>query len=70
MYNKNTSEQNRIRVLADKGYLGITKHYKGIALEMPEKKKRGGEITALQKKKNKQISSKRIIVEHAIGRIK
>ena len=38
MYNSNTPEQNRIRVLADKGYLGITKHYKGIRLEMPRRR--------------------------------
>ena len=37
---------------------------------MPEKKRRGKEMTARQKRRNKRISSKRIAVEHAIGRIK
>ena len=70
MYDKDTPKEDRIQVLADKGYQGITKYYKGITVKIPEKKRRTKELTARQKKRNKKISSKRIIVEHAIGRIK
>ena len=70
MFRGDTPEKDRIRVLADKGYQGLTKHYPGIILEMPEKKPKGRELTARQKRNNKKISSRRITVEHAIGRIK
>ena len=70
MRKEDTPDEDRIRVLADKGYRGITKHYPGIKPGMPKKKPKGKELTARQKKKNKRISGKRIRVEHAIGRIK
>ena len=36
----------------------------------PHKKPRGGKLTKKQKAQNRRISSKRVTVEHAIGRIK
>ena len=70
MYKKSTPKNERITVLADKGYQGMDKHYPGADLIIPEKKPKGGNLTDRQKKRNKKISSKRIIVEHPIGRIK
>ena len=37
---------------------------------MPTKKPKGKELTPEQKQKNKEISSFRILVEHAIGGVK
>ncbi len=70
MFKENTLKKDRLQVLADKGYQGLEKRYPGINLEMPTKKPPKGELTPQQKKRNKKISSKRIKVEHAIGRIK
>jgi DDE superfamily endonuclease/Helix-turn-helix of DDE superfamily endonuclease len=48
----------------DKGYQG------GVNIKIPQKKPRGKELTDLQKDANKEISSKRIYVEHVIRLIK
>lgn len=61
---------NQITVLADKGYIGLDKYCPGIKLKIPTKKPKFGELTESQKARNKRISSKRIVVEHAIGRMK
>ena len=52
------------------GYQGITGHYPGINLVMPEKKRRGRELTGAQKRSNKRISARRIKAGHAIGRMR
>jgi IS5 family transposase len=55
-------------VLGDTGYQGIQKiHPKST---IPHKKKRGVELSKDDKKFNHTLSSKRIEVEHVIGRIK
>ena len=41
-----------------------------ITVKMPTKKPKGKELTPEQKQKNKEISSFRILVEHAIGGVK
>jgi hypothetical protein len=48
----------------DKGYQG------GVNIKIPQKKPKGKELTDLQKDANKEISSKRIYVEHVIRLIK
>ena len=48
----------------------MSKAYPGINLVMPKKKPRGNNLTPREKQRNKKISSKRIAVEHSIGRIK
>ena len=40
------------------------------AITTPDKKRKNTEISQLQKPKNKQLSSRRIPVEHMIGRVK
>ena len=52
------------KFLGDKAYKGET------AITTPHKKPKNGEITELQKKENKKLSSLHIGVEHVIGRIK
>ena len=52
------------RFLGDKAYKGDE------AIATPHKKTPKTEITELQKQENKELSSRRIGVEHLIGRIK
>jgi hypothetical protein len=52
------------RFTGDKGYQG------GMNIKTPQKKPRGKELTDLEKDANKEISSKRIYVEHVIRLIK
>ncbi|PHI18399.1 hypothetical protein CEQ90_18305 [Lewinellaceae bacterium SD302] len=65
------------RVWIDLGYLGFDKDYPAGEVQIPIKKPRRKkktdpriELTEAQKKHNKQISSRRIYVEHAIGGLK
>jgi hypothetical protein len=52
----------------DLGFLGHNP--KGITIEMPVRKPKNGELTTEQKKENKQKASKRVKVEHALGKVK
>jgi len=52
------------KFLGDKAYIGEA------AITTPHKKPRKAEILESQKEKNKQLSSRRIGVEHLIGRVK
>jgi hypothetical protein len=52
--------------IGDKGY--ASKDHPEI--KTPTKKPKGGELTAEQKEENKVISSQRVVVEHAIRRVK
>jgi IS5 family transposase len=53
---------NTNTIIADSGYQGIQKLHKNSTI--PDKKSKGKELTKDQKKNNKLISSKRIIIEH------
>ena len=44
--------------------------YIGTPLETPTRKPRGGELTASQKEGNRKVSRRRIVAEHAIGKMK
>lgn len=52
----------------DMGFQGFL--LDGITIFQPKKKPRGGELTAPEKANNRQISSIRIRMEHAIGGVK
>lgn len=64
------------KILVDLGYLGIGKYYEIKELLIPHKKPRKSKqnpetkLTEEQKEFNKQVSSVRIAVEHAIGGLK
>jgi hypothetical protein len=64
------------KVMVDLGYLGIGKYYEIKELLIPHKKPRKSKqnpepkLTDEQKEYNKQVSSVRIAVEHAIGGLK
>lgn len=44
--------------------------YQGTDLEVPHKRPRGGTLTHRQKKRNRRLSKRRIVVEHGIGKMK
>ncbi|MBE9200057.1 hypothetical protein IQ233_13220 [Nodularia sp. LEGE 06071] len=50
--------------MGDKAYIGDD------AITTPHKKRKNAEISASQKQENKQLSSRRIAVEHMICRVK
>ena len=54
-----------ITLWQDTGFLGHNPE--NVTVKMPGKKPKGRELTDEQKRENKEISSFRIIVEHAIG---
>ena len=57
-----------ITLWQDTGFLGHNP--KNVTVKMPTKKPKGKQLSDAQKKENKEISSFRILVEHAIGGIK
>lgn len=57
-----------ITLWPDTGFLGHNP--KDVTVKMPTKKPKGKELSDVQKKENREISSFRILVEHAIGGVK
>ena len=65
-----------LTVLVDLGYQGILKDYDGDDIQIPFKKPRKSKknlnptLTAEEKQSNKELSKKRVFIEHAIGGMK
>jgi hypothetical protein len=59
----------QVKVLMDLGFKGLVLD-DNVKLLMPHKKPRKGELTAVQKQENRQISRVRVGVEHGIGAVK
>jgi hypothetical protein len=59
-----------IRVYFDNGFQGVEKDFPDLLVKMPKKKPRGRDLSQSEKNRNKSISSKRILAEHAISGIK
>lgn len=59
-----------IPILTDRGFEGIEKDFPHLLVIKPAKKPKGGELSEKQKRRNRLISSVRILVEHAIGGVK
>ena len=57
-----------ITVWQDTGFQGYNPE--NVIVKMPTKKPKGKELSQIQKQENKEISSFRILVEHAIGSVK
>ncbi len=57
-----------IECLVDKGYQGIQKLHSNS--QVPRKKPRKGELTDLDKKKNRELARKRVVGEHINRRLK
>lgn len=60
--------QEKLECLADRGYQGIQKLHRNS--QTPKKKPRGGELTPPEKKQNRALSSRRVVGEHVIGKLK
>ena len=57
-----------IEVLADSGYQGLQKlHERG---RTPHKRPPGSELSAEQQQSNRELSRRRVVVEHVIGSLK
>jgi hypothetical protein len=59
-----------IERMYDLGFLGVEKDYSQQRSSLPIKKEKGCQLTAEEKEYNKNHSAKRIVIEHAICRIK
>ena len=57
-----------ICVLGDAGYQGLHKEHENS--QTPTKKPKGGKLTAEQKRENRQLSRRRIVVENVIRHLK
>ena len=57
-----------VKIIGDSAYQGIKKQHENA--EHPIKKPRGGELTPEQKLYNKELSQRRIYVEHVTRRLK
>ncbi|BBD69440.1 transposase IS5 family protein [Nostoc commune NIES-4072] len=57
-----------LKVIADKGYQGITKIHQ--LSETPIKKSKGKKLTKEQKKYNRELNRLRIVIEHVNRRLK
>jgi hypothetical protein len=58
----------RIKVVTDTGYLGLQKIHANT--DMPKKKSKNNPLTPVDKSQNRELSSQRVLNEHAIGKIK
>ena len=54
----------------DLGFLGVEKDFPEQKSSLPIKKEKDHELNQVQKEYNKNLSAKRIVIEHAICRIK
>jgi len=57
-------------VLIDLGFLGFESNYNCNEVKIPAKRSKNKKLTKEQKERNKEISQKRVIVEHSIGGLK
>lgn len=61
---------SELTIEVDLGYQGVSKDYTCQGVSQPRKKPKGGELRAEEKADNRQKSSTRIRIEHAIGGLK
>ena len=54
----------------DSGYQGIKEDFPNLKSRIPIKKPKGGKLTKEQKKHNRKLAKERIVIEHAIGKMK
>ena len=57
-------------VAVDKGYMGIVKHYPQRVVAIPKKPSKHHPLTRSEKRRNRRLAKRRIVVEHAISRVK
>ena len=59
---------SKTKILVDTGYIGIKKIIGNV--QLPYKKSKNHKLTKKEKEYNKEISSKRVLVENVIGSVK
>ena len=69
VHDKKVYDRSRVVCAAGVGRTGDTADL-GTSLETPHRKPRGRELTVEQKAKNKEISRRRIVAEHGIGKMR
>ena len=57
-----------IKAVTDTGYIGLQKIHANT--DMPKKKSKNNPLTLSDKQRNRELSSQRVLNEHAIGKIK
>jgi len=55
--------------MMDKGYAGVGNHYPGVAVVLPYKRPRRGELSDEQRAHNRQVARHRIVVEHTMAQL-
>ncbi len=55
--------------MLDKGYVGVEKYREGVPLVLPNKKPRGGELSAFQRAHSREVARHRIVVEHTMAQL-
>ncbi len=58
-----------VPILADSGYQGLQNHHSA-AVFIPKKKPKNGSLSDAEKAENKQLSRRRIVVEHVFAHLK
>ena len=69
VHDKKIYDQSKTRIPKEATGYGDTA-YQGTPLKTPKKKPRKGDLNARDKKGNRRVSRKRIVVEHGIGKMK
>lgn len=64
----NLSIAENICVLGDSGYQGLQKEHENS--QTPTKKPKGGELSAAQRRANRELSQQRIMIENVIRHLK
>jgi IS5 family transposase len=59
-----------IAIAADKGYTGLAKHYPQRQVELPKKASKHQPLSRGEKRRNRRLAKRRVVVEHAISRVK
>ena len=59
-----------IKIYLDSGYQGVKTTHPEHKIFIPAKKPRNHELNSRQKTRNKNLSSKRVVIEHSIGGVK
>ena len=60
--------RKEVKCLADKGYQGIKNHH--YFSQTPKKKPRKGKFSLAEKKENRELAKKRIIIENVFAHLK
>ncbi len=60
--------KKEVKCLADKGYQGIKKHHN--FSQTPKKRPRKGKLSIAERKENRELAKKRIIIENVFANLK